>query len=264
MFRFLFVVFLLLPTAENSVAQINKFRLKPHRIKVGAVYHFVKTNIDGTQPEQVALYLAAQNRLEAFKYHPQTSRAGLVIAEMDWQLFSAKSLQSWQVFRGGEKKLFATLKYNNKAKAVTVSFSGLGKPDEITTIKSLPFHVYNFDLASLNASLPHLINPKKSFVVGLADPTFKDAPIFIYRGEATIQYTREEKRNNVVCRRYQIGGAGLSYRGGSIWVNKQHGHIEDMEIDLPDNPEWKSFKLRLTKIEQMNRQEWETFMKNQF
>jgi hypothetical protein len=247
--------------AQNDSA---KFRFKPKKIAAETVYHYVKTNIDGTQPEYVSQYVAAPDKLEAFKFHPKGDRAALVIATMDWAIFSARRLESWQVFAEGKKNLFATLDYSGEAKTVEVSIPSTGKPNEKTAIKQLPFHVYNFDFGSLNFAFRHLANPKTSFTIGVADPTFKDNPLFAYRGEATIKYEGKETRNNVKCRKYRIDGAGLENRGGWIWVNEKLGHVEDMEIALADNPAWKSFKFKLLKIEKMSRDQWESFMKAQF
>ena len=241
-----------------------KFRHQPRKVEVGAVYHYLKTNVDGTKPEHVSVYVAAGDRIESFKFHPRAARAALVIATMDWSSFSAKRLESWQVFRD-DKKLFATLDYLPAERAVNVSIPPLGKPDEKTAIKHLPFHVYNFDLSSLNFAFRHLKDPRATFTVGLADPTFKpDPPLFFYRGEATVRYVGEETRNNVACRKYSIDGDGLSNRGGLIWVNKRGGYFEDVEIALPDNPEWQSFKFKLERVERMTRAQWEAFMKAQF
>ena len=59
-------------------------------------------------------------------------------------------------------------------------------------------------------------------------------------------------------------GAGLQNRGGFIWVNKKRNWIEDMEIALPDNPDWTSFKFKLLKTETMTRDAWEKFIAAQF
>ncbi|HEX8247171.1 MAG TPA: hypothetical protein VF599_03220 [Pyrinomonadaceae bacterium] len=247
--------------AQNDSA---KFRFNPKKIEVGTVYHYVKTNVDGTKPEYVSQYVAAPDKLEAFKFHPRGSRAALVIATMDWTIFSARRLESWQVFAAGKKNLFATLDYSGAAKAVDVSIPSTGKPSEKTAIEQLPFHVYNFDFGSLNFAFRHLANPKTSFIIGVADPTFKDNPLFVYRGAASVRYEGKETRGGVKCRKYRIDGAGLENRGGWIWVNEKLGHIEDMEIALADNPEWTSFKFKLLKTEKMTRDQWENFMKAQF
>ena len=85
-----------------------------------------------------------------------------------------------------------------------------------------------------------------------------------YRGEVTIRYVGDEARNEAPCRKYRIDGPGLENRGGFIWVNKADEHVEDIEIDLPDNPNWQSFKFRLQRLEQMDQAAWEAFMSAQF
>lgn len=229
------------------------------------VLHYVKTNIDGTKPEYVSQYIADANTMESFKFHPKGTRAGLVIAEMDWQNFSAKSLKSWQVFPTGERKLFGTLSFDGTTRKAEVSLPSIKKESEFVELKHFPVHLYNFDFGSLNFAFPHLSKQKKDFRIGVADPTFKqDGALVEYKGEVTVSYVGEEKRNNAETRKYKIDGAGLQNRGGFIWVNKKHGWIEDMEIQLPDNPDWTSFKFKLLKVEKMNRDEWEKFIAAQF
>ncbi len=184
---------------------------------------------------------------------------------MDWSNFSVQRLESWQVFRSGERKLFATLEYVHAEKGAEVSIPPLGRVGEKTAINQLPFDVYNFDLGGLNFAFRHLVNPRKSFVIGIADPTFQDqGPLFKYRGEVTVTYAGDDLRNSAHCRKYRIDGKGLENRGGTIWVNMSKCHTEDIEIDLPDNPDWQSFKFRLTGLQSMTRAQWEAFMKAQF
>jgi hypothetical protein len=264
--RVLTSVALALSLAPQAPArdETRKFRYRPKKITIGTVYHYVKTNLDGTRPEYVSTYVAARDRIESYKFHPNTQRAGLVVAWMDWGTFSARRLESWQVFAGGEKKLFATLAFLKSEMAAEVSIPATGRPPERTAIKRLPFHVYNFDLASLNFAFRHLINPKGKFVVGIADPTFQETgPLFTYRGEAEVSYAGEEVREGAVCRKYRIDGAGLATRGGHLWVDKRGGFFRDAEIALADNPNWHSFKFRLTSTERMTRAEWEGFMLSQ-
>lgn len=248
----------------TSSAKSSDFKFQKSKVTVGTVYHYLKTNIDGTHPEHVSTYVATTDTIESFKFHPKSERAGLVIASMDWNTFSVKRLESWQVFAGGKKTRFAVLTFLPAQKAVQVSIPVLKKKPERTTIPHIPFHVYNFDLASLNFAFRHLVNPKGSFTIGIADPTFKEGPMFAYRGEVTVSYVSEETRNGVACRKYKIDGPGLANRGGSIWVNQAGGYFEDIEIDLPDNPDWQSFKFKLEKTEQMDRAAWEQFMAAQF
>lgn len=249
-------------SAQSSVVH---FRYQPEKSDVGTVYHYVKTNIDGTHPEHISQYVATKDRLEVFKFHPKEEPAAWVFADMDWRTFSVKHLESWQTFRDGSRKLIATVDYVDEEKAVAVTVIPTGKPAEKTPIGHLPFHVYNFDFASLNLTFRHLVNLESTFVVGVADPNFKnEGPLFLYKGEVAVSYVSEESREGVVCRKYRIDGPGLENRGGFIWVNKELGHITDMEIDLPDNPAWQNFKFKLTGVEKLSPSEWEQFMKDQF
>ncbi len=234
-------------------------------LPVGTVLHYVKTNIDGTRPEYISQYIAATDVMESFKFHPKSPPAGFVVVEMDWRTFSARSLKSWRVLsRDDSRKLFATLIFDNASRKSEVSIPAIRKEKDIFDFKRLPLHVYNFDLGTLNFAISHLVSPKKPFVVGIADPTFKaEGPLMEYKGEVTITFAGEENRNNAATRKHKIDGPGLQNRGGFIWVNKKQNWIEDVEIDLPDNPDWTSFKFTLLKTEKMDRKQWEKFMADQ-
>lgn len=254
---------LLLSCGWNPI--FAQFRYQPEKVVAGAVYHYVKSNLDGSAPENVSVYLVAPDSVVAFKFHPGTERAGLVGAKLDWKLFCATRLTSSQLFYTGEKKLFATLQYLPEEKSALVEIVGANLPPEKAPIKRTPFHVYNFDLVSLNFAFRHLIAPEKSFVIGIADPTFAEgAPVFAYKGEVEIKFLGEEKRGEALCRKYAIDGAGLQNRGGMIWVDKQAEHIVDLEIALPNNRDWQSYKLRLVSVSKMNQSAWEAFIEDQF
>jgi hypothetical protein len=183
---------------------------------------------------------------------------------MDWKFFPAASLKSWRVAGRGERKLFGTLTFDSAERRAEVSLPSVRSGAESFDFKHVPVHLYNFDFASLNFTLPHLADPKGSFTVGVADPTFSETgPLVEYKGEVTISYLNDEKRNNVPARKYRVDGPGLQNRGGLIWVNKKRGWIEDMEIALPDNPDWTSFKFKLLRVEKMSRAEWDKFVKEQ-
>jgi hypothetical protein len=189
----------------------------------------------------------------------------LVIATMDWSTFSLRRLESWQVFAEGTKELFATMEYRPQQQTVEVSIPALGRTNESVTVPVVPFHVYNFDLASLNFVFRHLNNPRGRFTIGILDPSNQEqGPLMIYKGEVEVAYVGDEPRQGMTCRKYSIDGPGLENRGGTIWVNADGEYFEDVEIDLPDNPNWTSFKFRLIGAGQMSREVWEEFQRSQF
>jgi hypothetical protein len=241
---------------------INKFVFRPERVAIGAVYHYLKSNIDGSHPLHVAIYIAARDRVESFKYQKERQTAWLVIANLDWRNFSAKHLQSWQLLPDGRRQPVAELTFGDADSSAEVVLSGREGDRTRVAIEHLPWHVYNFDFASLNAAFPHMRDPEGRFSIGIADPTFQPkGPVFQYRGQVEVAYVAEEMRNGVRCRTYRLRGKGLDSRGGFIWANKEHGHFEDVEIDLPDDPAWRNFKFRLERAERMRPEEWEAFIK---
>lgn len=261
----IWILALALLTASGAAAQVEKFKYQPDKIPVGKVYHYSKTNLDGSEPEYISLWVEDKDRIRAFKLPPEGTQAAEVMAHLDWSTFSVDRIESWQTWPDKEPRLVARLAYLGAEKAVEVEILPTGKPAEKVVIPRLPWHVYTFDFASLNFSFRHLIDPTGSFVIGVADPSFKDeGPAFFYRGEATVAYVGDEARNGVDCRKYRIDGPGLANRGGFLWVNKKEEHFEDVEIDLPDNPKWKAFKFRLMGVERMDLAGWEAFMKGRY
>lgn len=258
-----FLLFILIILNSSASAQVDKFQYQPGKIKTGVIYHYVKTNFDGTNPENISVYVASENQLEVFKFHDQGTRAGFVVAEMDWKNFQANSLFSYGVFSATEEILAAQLKFLSNQKRMEVEIPAQDRPLEVVEFGYLPTHIYNFDLTSLNFAFRHLKDPTGGLVIGIADPTFsQDGPAVRYRGEAKVEYVGEEKRNGNDCRKYRISGPGVENRGGFIWVNKAGEYFEDLEIELPDNPDWTNFKLTLKRVENKTAEEWKQFRNN--
>ena len=118
----IFVLCLLWTTISFGQNSIEKFRYQPNKVPVGTVLHYVKTNLNGSHPENIVLYIAAPDRLESFKYKSPGTRSALVKATMDWDLYCAKYLESWQMFPDDavgepvicnvDKTLFESLSYD--------------------------------------------------------------------------------------------------------------------------------------------------------
>ncbi len=262
-----FTLSLLLLLSSFAVSQddVGKFRFAKSRSLAGTTLHYVKTNIDGSSPEYVSQYFADDSTMEAFKFHPKAFPAALVVAKMDWTSFSAAGLSSYRINSKSDRPLFATITFDRSKRVSEVSIPTMRKDVEKFELPHFPIHLYNFDLGSLNFSFPHLRDPEGSFVIGIADPTFSESkPLAEYKGKVSVKFVANERRNGVAVRKYSIDGSGLQNRGGFIWTNRKTGWIEDIEIDLPDNPDWKSFKFKLLKAERMTRPQWEKYILDQF
>ena len=257
------VLFALLLAAGAAVAQqgaatssTSRFKYQPDKIEVGAVYHYTKSNLDGSKPITVSIFVAAKDRLEVLKAEADIIDAAHVIAEMDWNKFSASRLNAGVILKDGSRQQRVTLDLSTKDDTVVIKVGG---QEKIVSIGHYPFHIYNFDFISLNFIFRHLIEPKSEFEIGVGDPTF-DERIFAYKGKASFRYIEEAVIHGAACRKYRVSGEAFAGREGTVWVNKKLGHVENIEIPVRDNPDWKDFKFELKAIQKMTPEEWKKYM----
>jgi hypothetical protein len=243
-------------TAVSS--SLDRFRLDPTRIVVGEVAHYVKSNLDGSKPTRVSIFVTGLDTLEVAKVEQGVIDAAWVRAHFDWTLFTADRLQAGVINLDGSVEERATFGVDREKGVVTVT---VGDRKGSAAWKQLPFHVYNFDFTSLNFAWRMLADPKAAFSIGIVDPTFQAEgnPIF-YRGAARIEYQRDESLHRKTCRLYRISGPGIGGKTGSIWEDPKSRWLEKVAIPFPDNPDWKSFRLELQKVETMTPAAWKAFV----
>lgn len=244
-------------TATSAQAQLSAFRYKPDKITTGVVYHYIKSNIDGTNAGEVSLYVKDKDTLESLKWHEGDSRATLVIADMDWHRFSVKHFETWLLTADGKPQQRAVLDFDAEIPGVTAK---VGEMEFRAEIENWHWHSYDFDFASLNFAWRHLVEPEMRFVIGIVDIVRnEDGPTLAEKGQVQIDYQQDTTRNGHECREYKIDGPGLENKGGTIWVRKSDGVFVDYEIELPDEPGFENGKMLLKSEERMTAEEWEEF-----
>lgn len=243
------------PAVPSSLRQ---FHYRPQAIRVGEVAHYVKSNLDGSKPARVSIFVVAPELLEVAKVEKGVNDAAWVRAHFDWRLFTADRLDAAVIKLDGSVEERAQLDLDRGAGLVRVSVGGRTGS---AAWGQLPFHLYNFDLTSLNFAWRHLDDPKSPFTIGILDPTFKmEGDVVLYRGAARVVYRREETLHGKTCRLYSIKGPGIGGVEGSIWADPKGGWLEKIEIPFPDNPDWTSFKLELEGTETMTPESWKKFI----
>jgi hypothetical protein len=257
------VVFMILLGAlafgESPTSSIIMFRYQPERIKVGTVYHYTKSNLDGTKPSTVSIFISAPDRLEVYKAEENVIDAADVVAKMDWTLFSAVELDAGHFLKDYSREPVAKMEISKADNTIRVH---LKDQDDSVSIGHYPVHIYNFDFISFNYTLRHLRDPEKPFEIGVADPVFEGEGLITYKGKANLEYIGDDPCHQTVCRKYRISGKPFGDKEGFLWVNKKEGHAELIEIPIADNPDWNSFRFELKKIEMMTPAQWLTYKKN--
>lgn len=245
--------------AQTKFSTLSRFKYNPALIEEGTVYHYIKSNLDGSKPSHVSVYIKHRDSLEVCKIEKGLIDAALIVANMDWPTFSPNSMDAY-VYDRDTTIHRANFQLAEDKKSFTIKYPK-GKEEQYI-IPYQPVHIYNFDMVSINYIFRHLKNPTKPFDIPIFDPTYsKDtaANTFEYKGPLHFEYIRDEYLHRQKCRKYKISGKGIGGKTGYVWVNKSKGHFENIEVPWPDNPNWNSFKFELKKTEKMTHEEWKNF-----
>jgi hypothetical protein len=244
-------------------SSLDCFVYRPERVAVGRIYHYVKSNLDGSYPAEVCVYVASETDIEVLKLEAHMGDLAYVMARMDWALFSAVRLQSWVITGDSVRHPRVIMELKAATNEVHVFW---GDQVDRVGFGHYPVHVYNFDCISLILTFPHLADPDGRFVTGILQPTFdpNSEHIVAYLGEAAVEYIGDTTYHQTPCRQYRIGGDGFLGHQGMIWVNREEtGRVEKIEIPIADNPDWDSFKFELVRVSQVGTAGWQQFINSQ-
>lgn len=247
-------------TATPSPNPLAAFSFRADRVPVGSVMHYVKSNLDGSKPALVSVFVADANDIEVSKSEHGVRDAADIRAHLDWRRFSPDHLDAGVLNRDGTRERRVTLDVNGDEVIVRI-----GEADQRLSVNTFPLHIYNFDLMGLNVVLPHLRDPRAGFTVAFIEPIFggEGTGLVTLRGRATAAFVREETLHGASVYRYLVSGPGMAGAEGTLWLNARDGFIEQFESPLPNNPEWNSYKLeRRGTTERMSREQWQEFKRS--
>lgn len=258
--------------AAACSAPVSEWAYDPSNNDPGRIYYYERTNSDGSDSERITVFLKDAVNLEVYKEKSLCTNAALVSAEMDWATFSAARITGGRLLPDAEHEDFAFLDWDksNDRLSVTVRFPD-GEFKDDAPVESVPWHIFDFDLASLTVATPHLRAPEKGFSFGMAliwtDPSESDPLSWI--GAVNAVYAGEETRLGTRTRKFDLTGSALtgprSTGGeGALWLDAAQGHIVDAVLPVPNHDGYKDFRLRLIKVSDGGAEEWESLLRAHF
>ncbi len=239
----------------------DRFSLDLSKIQQGTVYHYKKANLDNTYVSRISIYVSKTDEIESFRIFPFSKvkmYTELIIAKFDYEKWSAKVIRHNRIDSRLNRKINKFIINIPEKYEQVVNYEG-----EEYRFKTghNPVFNYNFDFADLNFFLRHLKDPKKPLKIGIT--TIGKTNKYVYSGVAEINFISEELCHQNECYKYSISGEGLNNETGYIWMNKEFGYFEKVEIPIENDSRYKSFKLELINTEKMLYHEWENYIEKE-
>lgn len=220
------------------------------------IYHYVRSNRDGTEPEHVVQYRPTRTGIAVYKWVEKCTRAAYVTAEMDAALREAKWFVAGQVAKDGSQSKFGTLTVEGSTLVAEVNPPGGSHVSARHALKRRPFLLYDFDLSDLNAFLQEA-RPRVDFAFDLPVIWPSDQSIFRALGTLHARYAGKERHLGRRTLRFDLTVEGPTPSRGALWVDARRGFIVEAELGLPNHMEYRDFRLKLARIQPGGQAAWE-------
>lgn len=220
---------------------------------VGRLYHYVRSNQDGSEPEQIYQYRASATRIEVGKMVSNCTNAAFVTAELDPATHGARALVGGRLGRDLNQEPFAWMTYDPAMRELHARIPQAAL-DVTMRIDGEPWMLYDFDLSDLNAHLTSrpLSRDNVRFAVALVWPEEGAGNPFRNLGWADARFAGEERRLNRNSFRYDVSGA----LNGQLWLDASEGHVLEARFSEPNHAEYENFRLVLESVEDDGAASW--------
>jgi hypothetical protein len=213
----------------------------------GDTLTYLRSNIDGTEPETVSVYLKDDASVEVYKHVSPCTEAALVTARIDPAADEATALTGGRLTRDGTQEAFAWLNLDSEARQLAVRF---GAPDAETAQRfdlpaAAPWRLFDFDFADFNAlARTPVPGEARSWFMALVWPDNLPDDSLQAMGTLTATWSGREFRDGVEAHRYALSGAGFD--GGDLWLDARDGTVVEVRAPVPNHPGYTDYRLVLT------------------
>lgn len=220
----------------------------------GRIYHYIRSNRDGSSPEHIYVYRAAANRLEVYKMVARCTGAAFVTAWVDPVTGQPSMMTGGRLRPEARHEDIATLTYDPASRRIHAEIATDGGAlTEQVDVGDEPWHLYDYDLASLSLLTAGREDRRADFSFGLPlawNEPDETHPLLSYLGRADARFVGEEDWRGRAALRFEVGGPAFGERGGPMWVDAAQGHILAAEWGIPNHAPMTDFALRLVDTDQ--------------
>ena len=251
-----------------AAAALMAISAPPQPPPVGdAIYHYIRSNGDGTEAEHVVHFRPTRTRIAVYKWVEKCTTAAYVTAEMEPDLNEGRLFVAGKVAKDGSQARFGTLTFDPKAPSLTVDVTPPGSTERIQETHKLqrrPYLLYDFDFADLNAFFQeHRDAMHESFALPVIWP-IAGPTVFRDYGTLHVSLGGEEVREGLKTKRFDLGVEGAKAATGAVWVDAADGHIVEAELGLPNHLGYQDFRLKLERVEPGGKTAWDALTRSQY
>lgn len=235
--------------------------------RIGRIYSYVRSDRDGAEAETIHVYRAGRTRIGVAKMRGRCLNAAYVTAELDIAGGYATRLGGGRLRPNAEREEFAVLTYDPAARRIDGRIDlPTGVLDLTLPVPDTPWHMYDFDLASLTVAAQYRRDRRAGMSFGLALVWPDGGPdgLLRYLGRADLSFVREERHGGRRALRFEAGGPAFGDRGGPIWFDAADGHILEAAWGIPNHSEHRDFRLLLTRVSDGGEAEWRRLLTAHF
>ena len=220
---------------------------------IGRFYHYVRSNQDGSLPEQIYQYRASETQLEVGKEVERCTNTAYVTAEFDPARGQGVSFTGGRLRRDLEQDPFAFLTYDAATRTLHANVPAMNINEDVS-VAGEPYIIYDFDLTDLNARLAGRPAPRENFrfAVALIWPVEGAEDLFRDLGWAEARFVGVEQRHERAQARYEVTG-GLN---GELWLDPREGHVLEANFAEPNHTEYRDFRLVLQRVDDNGAEAW--------
>ena len=228
--------------------------------RIGRIYSYVRSDRDGAEAETIRVYRRDRTHIEVSKMRGRCNNAAYVTATLDIEGGYATRLGGGRLRPNAGREEFAVLTYDPAARRIEARIDPPGgAPIALAlAVPDTPWHIYDFDLASLTVAAQYRPDRRAdmSFGMPLIWPDGGPEGLLRYLGRADLRFVREEAHLGRRALRFEAGGPAFGTRGGPIWFDAAEGHVLEASWGIPNHSEHRDFRLLLTGISDGGPEEW--------
>ena len=223
------------------------------------IHDYVRSNADGSEAERILVYRPTPERVEVVKMRDHCTNAAYVIGEIDRSAGMATRLSAGRLRPGAMREEFGLLTYDPAARRIAIELFGEPPLREEMEIAPGPWHLFDFDLASLSAVLAGNPPPREfSFALPLV---WNAGPPFLRNlGTVTARFEKAERHGGREAWRYSVTGSDPAFTGGPLWLDPETGIVLGARWGTPNHAEYRDFALELKTVHRGGQETWERLL----